>query len=408
MNLTVRGPQDFDRTNVKQLKCYLINTALEDLDNHCGVYESPKRFPREPFPQYYTPSTYTLHTCGKARYHTDPWNMKRHYDNFGGWFHDFHWWPGYRGFGVKPGKFSADADYCMPPVPVKHFDHKDFWYLAPHTVEDGENKISVYFPAEDQFMCGAYKLVVVAVVYESGWGRTNLHTYTIDYGEVFSLVEESDGLSGNVTLDVDVNKVANHVVKGFFFDTSNVFIQSGSSLTLNSVDLTGSKYVITVKLEDGTEKIYTPDNWFYDTVEFSSGNDELLSVTENGTLIAGAVTEDTTVTVYVMNKELPATRTSFEVTIKAPLVGYMGFSTAQTTDTLNFDDLQKVDSVFGVHYLTNELDGSYLWICSTRKISDVTCSHFDVPLEDAQMKDGYFCYKCPNALKAYSFDITVE
>jgi hypothetical protein len=33
--------------------------------------------------------------------------------------------------------------------------------------------------------CGVYKLIVQAMIYEPGWGRTDIHTYTMDYGDVF-------------------------------------------------------------------------------------------------------------------------------------------------------------------------------------------------------------------------------
>jgi len=72
-------------------------------------------------------------------------------------------------------------------------------------IAEGENRIETYFPAQDQRMCGTYKLVVVLVIYESGWGKNNLHTYTIDYGDVFTLVDSGEGASGNVTIDVDTN-----------------------------------------------------------------------------------------------------------------------------------------------------------------------------------------------------------
>jgi len=65
MNLTLKGPNDFDKNNIKEVRCYLINTTLEDgccCDGGCPI---ERRFPREPFPQYYMPTPYTLHGCGK-------------------------------------------------------------------------------------------------------------------------------------------------------------------------------------------------------------------------------------------------------------------------------------------------------------------------------------------------------
>lgn len=212
MNLKFDGPYDFTKENIKSFKCYLINTALECGDCSCDKCDMPKRFPREPFPQYYTPTPYALHTCGKPMYHAYPRNSKFAYDDFGGYFHDYHWWPGYNGFGVEPRGFFPGRPFwgcrewwkhrCYDIVP---FNCKDFRYTASYTI-DGDNRATAYFPAEDQFMCGTYKLVVVISTYEHGWGEKNVHTFTIDYGEVFTLVDTSDGVSGDVTIDVSVNQ----------------------------------------------------------------------------------------------------------------------------------------------------------------------------------------------------------
>jgi len=54
-------------------------------------------------------------------------------------------------------------------------------------------------------MCGIYKLVVVLTVFEQGWGRHNLRTYTIDKGDVFELVDDNTGDSEAITINIDDN-----------------------------------------------------------------------------------------------------------------------------------------------------------------------------------------------------------
>ena len=46
-------------------------------------------------------------------------------------------------------------------------------------------------------------------MYEPGWGRTDLHTYTMDYGEVIELVDDNTGASGDITVDVDTDDLDN-------------------------------------------------------------------------------------------------------------------------------------------------------------------------------------------------------
>jgi len=63
-----------------------------------------------------------------------------------------------------------------------------------------------------------------------------------------------------------------------------------------------------------------------------------------------------------------------------------------------------------------------LWICSPKRFSDVNSSLFDVPIfpsnvsaedfpaEEKKTVGGitYYCYHCPNALIATTFDISIE
>ena len=48
-------------------------------------------------------------------------------------------------------------------------------------------------------------------MYEPGWGETDLHTYTMDYGEVLMLVNDNTGASGYITLDVDKDDILNRL-----------------------------------------------------------------------------------------------------------------------------------------------------------------------------------------------------
>ena len=133
---------------------------------------------------------------------------------------------------------SLKFDHCFyrpghDDLVSPHLD-ADFRFMAPSRVLPGKNRIQTYFPAADQFMCGTYKLVVVMVAYEAGWGRCDLHTYTIDYGEVFTLVDDG-GISGNVIIDVDKDDtIEGDVVeigvtqsKGMYYMLSNSTLSLG-------------------------------------------------------------------------------------------------------------------------------------------------------------------------------------
>ena len=52
INLTIKGPKEYTYTNVKQIKCLIINECLGDCgcDCECGRCPIERRFPMEPFP----------------------------------------------------------------------------------------------------------------------------------------------------------------------------------------------------------------------------------------------------------------------------------------------------------------------------------------------------------------------
>nr|UWG30425.1 MAG: hypothetical protein [Bacteriophage sp.] len=39
-------------------------------------------------------------------------------------------------------------------------------------------------------MCGIYQLIVVVETFVPGWGKRQLKTNTIDYGEIFEIVDK--------------------------------------------------------------------------------------------------------------------------------------------------------------------------------------------------------------------------
>lgn len=345
LNLTLRGPQDYDQSNIKQIKCFLINEACDCCGGCCDSGPCPinRRFPREPFPQFYTPTKYTLHSCGKPQYYADPWNIKRHYSNFDMGFHNYHWWPEYHGFGVCPGHF---VDHCCGGCDIVHghrpMNHsldicriagnhhcpchnhcepkccgRDCTYLAPCLILEGKNRVSCYFPAQDQMMCGSYKLTVVLVVYEPGWGKSNLHTYTIDYGTVFNLVDDSSGMSGDLTIDVDYNKIIGREVSKITVTNPALVLSSNDTLILGESDIAGNVYEIQTVVADSVIKIFNPKDWQYDRLEFISNNKDVLTVDENGKITTKEVDNDTTVKITVINTQNPDVYYEFYVMVKS-------------------------------------------------------------------------------------------
>lgn len=251
LNVTLGSP-DINMTNIKHLRCYLANMTQKEVEHcdwdwHCGhgchCCNEPKRYPVEPYCHHHCPGKYLLHACGKPSYYAHPANCYR-----SGYTCDPAFGPALM---PKPcccchchrhkcgnchtccGKFCGhcchehyehlDGHYmgcshcncCCDDHVGKCCNHDldcidlDYKYLTDTNLVESINKIQCYFPAQDQYLCGAYKFVVVMTVYEPGWGCRNLHTYTFDYGIVFNLVED-----GNVTgvVEIDLGGDNTHTV----------------------------------------------------------------------------------------------------------------------------------------------------------------------------------------------------
>lgn len=411
IKFTIRGPYGFDRVNVKQMRCYLVNTAFESHKNDCEII---KRFPREPFPQFYTPSKYTIHGCGPHHYHVKPYN-KRDYSTFCPGFNDAHIWPYYNGFGIVPDKFVDGC--CHPCGPIMKPGKLDApTFLAPSVLEEEDNKASAYFPACEQLICGPYKLVVVLVVYDSGWGRNNLHTYTIDYGTLFNLVDDESGLDGNIIIDGDTGQVDGGSIKRLYFAKSDIFVNINSDLELGEYDTRSNLYDLYAVMENGSVVKYRYDMWQSNKLTFSS-DDPIVDVTYAGQLIINDYDYNKQAVITVKDESSEATASITVHINNANAKEYIGFSDKENAFDLDFEAqdgegrqlFQSVSQMAGNHHVENFNNGYYLWLISKEPIKDVNCKLLDVPLDDVQMLgDSYYCYRCPNPLIAINFDLTVE
>lgn len=184
----------WDSASIKQLRAYFIRVEDEQYDqNHTSKY-----------PQFYTPTQYSINACGCYQYNMYPCNM---------YYNDPHWFPGYNGFGV-----------CSTP-----FEHCSNEFQAPVKVLPETNRFEAYFPADCQKYLGEYKLVFVVCLYESGWGLNNVRTFTIDKGSVFVLSDKS-GTQSSVDIDLDTDTRYKLSISGDNVDNSKTTLPSSVSL----------------------------------------------------------------------------------------------------------------------------------------------------------------------------------
>lgn len=173
-----------ETVQIQSIKAYIINTtaeakAIEDMKNKTRFMS---RFPIEPKIDAYTASAYDTNACGFPTYHAFPQN---------------HVIGSYAGFGVEPNWFGI-----YRPVPKHNLTE----FLAPVKYTSVNSRIEVFFPAEAQRYCGDHKLVLVAKIYEPGYSPNNLRTITMDYENIFTLVDKSsEGTDSDVVISVGDN-----------------------------------------------------------------------------------------------------------------------------------------------------------------------------------------------------------
>lgn len=172
----LRGINEYSRGAVKQIRAFLINKSDQ---------MQPK-----------IPVDVCRCNCGCRGYHFYP----KHCCGCNPMF----------GPAPLPNRFCFHNNWCCGNycnrgcmnsyfIPDRQLDR----YLAISKLTGEENKIQVYFPAKDQLKCGTYKMVIVVSMFESGWGKSDIHTYTIDYGDMFTLVDDETGESGYIHIDAD-------------------------------------------------------------------------------------------------------------------------------------------------------------------------------------------------------------
>lgn len=462
LNLTLKGPRNYDEKNIKQLRCYLVNTSVTKCFGHdpncCGCHkhdhvcgkptyhvyphcfwnscEIPccrhKKYPFTPCDPAFGPGPLPpkyekdcccdchKHCCNHeyCRYgHLDPMSkcFDHHRCGFGCCGHNHCFWDDslFDNIYFRPGY----CDFVSP-----HCD-EDFKYLAPSRMAEGKNKIQTYFPACDQYMCGDYKLVVVMVVYESGWGRCDLHTYTIDYGTAVTLVDDESGIDGDVTIDVDTDSLYDGNVSSM--QTADEYTMLvNDKLFIGQKDFNGATYKVLVNLANGGSTEFDPKDWDFGSIKFYSDDPSIVSVDEKtGTLTAMPTSGDKETTIQVYSG---AINTSFKVKVIGSGKDYIVFTNSTNVNDINAcikdpksfpgSKVYEYDNIFGTHDLVNPTKGNYLCICSRRHIADSNTMHvrysmFDVPLLPVKTRpaDNLYYYICPNALEQTgTFDITVE
>lgn len=174
MLVKLLGNKKVDYINIVSMKAYIINTTAQ---NERAV----NRFPIEPMTGMYTPTEHNINCSGYPSYYAFPQRYVA---------------TPYCGFGLHP-----DWDKIYPQC----HEHNLTEYLARVKATNKRDVVDIVFPAEAQLFTGEYKIVIVAKIYQPGFSSNNLRTVTMDYENVFTLVNtSSEGTDSAVTLHVGI------------------------------------------------------------------------------------------------------------------------------------------------------------------------------------------------------------
>jgi hypothetical protein len=106
-------------------------------------------------------------------------------------------------------------------------------FRAPVFAGEGMGQVVVLFPAEAQKRCGTYKLVIKAKIYQPGYSMIgNLRTITMDYDDVFTLVEDSSQADSDATIVIE-NEHEIHVEEVKAYGDDDVILGQSKDITID-------------------------------------------------------------------------------------------------------------------------------------------------------------------------------
>ena len=489
------GNKNLDAVNINSIEAFLINTtkwqdlmdeqyresALMQDEYNCRKdrIKFVSRFPVEPhFPGFH-PTPYDVCCTGHPCYHQRPIPYIPIYHGYGVHPHTFErgcfgpcaWHTNHPHHLDYPHGHHHHFDHCCGCEPhtwgcddmhdvidragVRYMDMQRQYdrcrFLAPVEGTDSKNKIKVYFPAQAQLYTGTYKLVLVAKVYEPGYCKDNLRTITIDYENVFTLVNSSDqGCDGNITVHVGTNKLYAEDIRRVYASEEEYTIIENNDLKLGQTDYRGKVYKLMIELKDGCTMEYNPGDWEFGSIVFDSLSPRIVNVNQTtGTLSAMPMSpnvDDHSAVINVYNNQHDL-MTSFKVNVVERCYDYIVFINSDKIEDVHrylfgTEDEQALylnttarkyayENIFGTKFISNPANDNYMWIVSRAKIADsnttkspIRSAMFDVPLKDWSTDinepqiykyneaDHMFYHMCPNKLVSTTgfggFDITVE
>lgn len=192
--VTLLSSKAIDSVNIKSIEAFIINSSNENeqAENLKNNTRFISRFPVEPYVDAFCSTAYDIKSSGYPTWRAYPQNYI---------------YGSYAGFGCNP--YWPDH---FKPTPMHNLSE----FKAPVKATKQKDTVEVLFPAEAQLYTGSYNLTIVAKIYEPGYSKDDLRTVTMDYENIFTIVNKTEkGIDSDVTLNVAASHgkdPADHVV----------------------------------------------------------------------------------------------------------------------------------------------------------------------------------------------------
>jgi hypothetical protein len=239
---------------------------------------------------------------------------------------------------------------------------------------------------------------------------------------VFELVNDETGESGNIFIDVDDSGERECVYQSIYTATDHYIMASDTKMMVGEMDTVGLDYNIYIKLKDGTTLLYNPFDWRYPELKFKSSDENVVTVDNHGTLYAHDIEEaekEVTITVTDIDNNVSW---DFYVTVRQLDTLLIGFDPTEDINAMSStsDTLDRYSTKQKTYVINNSHDGYYMWVFSQRRIHYIKStedgnelaaelsSGFRVPMTNAVIKDGYFCYRSVSPILADDIRIKIK
>lgn len=177
VNFIMDGISDVNAENIKDVNCYFINT-----DVCC------RKHPDKPFPQYYIPTEYETHCCGKPGYYAFPYKK-------------YEMTVAPHGSGFCHSCCSSFVDSLLEGK--YKYNHTEIEHKFEVSASSSNVQVTVVFKADDQKHCGKHDIIFQ-------FATDNNHTYAFSFINPFTLVED---LAEYETPIIDLLVVADSAVR---------------------------------------------------------------------------------------------------------------------------------------------------------------------------------------------------